>query len=99
VALLYLSYLALKIMVQLKKQKGFVKMKNIGFGYLHYTLSAWEKEDDFKRFSREGAHLNALKKSSALATEVRTYTYQSEGLPAWKESKILLVEKGKTLKF
>jgi hypothetical protein len=93
----YLTSLAFKITLQLRKQKGFIKMKNTGFGYLHFTLSCWETEEDVKRFSRDGAHLNAMKKSSALATEVRTYTYQSDQLPKWKEAKQLLLEKGKIL--
>lgn len=35
-----LSYQGLKIMRQTRQQKGFVSMKNTGFGYMHYTLSA-----------------------------------------------------------
>jgi len=72
-------------------------MKNTGFGYLHFTLSAWETTEDLKRFAREGAHLNAMKKSSTLATEIRTYTYQGDRFPGWKEAKKTLFEKGKVL--
>lgn len=72
-------------------------MKNTGFGYLHFTLSVWEKEDDLKRFAREGAHLKAMKRSSTIASEVRTYTYESNESPNWKEAKQLLLEKGKVL--
>lgn len=74
-------------------------MKNTGFGYLHFTLSVWETEEDLKRFAREGAHLKAMKKSSVLATEIRTYTYQDVCPPNWKEAKNLLLEKGKVLTF
>jgi len=95
----YLTTLAFKITLQLRKQKGFVKMKNTGFGYLHFTLSVWETEEDLKRFAREGAHLKAMKKSSVLATEIRTYTYQDVCPPNWKEAKNLLLEKGKVLTF
>ena len=95
----YLTSLAFKITLQLRKQKGFIKMKNTGFGYLHFTLSVWETEEDLKRFAREGAHLKAMKKSSVLATEIRTYTYQSDQVPNWKEAKNLLLEKGKVLTF
>lgn len=72
-------------------------MENIGFGYLHYTLSVWETEEDLRHFAREGAHLSAMKKSSALATEVRTYTYLSDTWPGWKEAKVRLLEKGRVL--
>jgi hypothetical protein len=95
----YLTFLAFKITMQLRKEKGFIKMKNTGFGYLHFTLSGWETEEDLKRFYRGGAHLNAMKKSAAIATEVRTYTYPGDHLPGWKEAKELLIKKGKALAF
>lgn len=94
-----LSYLGFKINQQLKTQKGFVRMKNAGFGYLHFTVSAWDREEDLKKFSREGAHLEAMKKSSQIATETRTYTYSSEKFPRWSEAKKLLMEKGKVIKW
>jgi hypothetical protein len=94
-----LSLHGLKITGQLKQQKGFIKLKNTGFGYLHFTMSAWESEEDVKRFYREGAHLEAMKQASMIATETRTFTYQTENFPKWKEAKQLLTEKGKALKF
>src|SRR5436190_890330 len=94
-----LSSRALKITQQLKSQKGFIRMKNTGFGYLHFTLSAWEREEDLKQFYKQGAHLEAMKKTATIATETRTYTYQNEVLPNWKEAKWLLSEKGKVMKW
>jgi len=93
-----LSLHGFKISQQLKGQKGFIKLKNTGFGYLHFTMSAWESEEDVRRFFREGAHLAALKQASKIATETRTFTYQAENLPTWEEAKQLLVEKGKVLR-
>jgi hypothetical protein len=93
----HLNVLTIKIMLQLRKQKGLIKMKTSGFGYLHFTLSAWETEDDLKRFAREGAHLSAMKKTSRLANESRTYTFAGDQLPDWKEAKKLLQEKGRVL--
>ena len=94
-----LTYLALKIVRQTKQQKGFVKMKNTGFGYLHYTLSVWQSDADMKNFARTGAHLEAMKKSRTIADEIRIYTFQSEQMPKWKEAKQLLLEKGKVISF
>ncbi len=94
-----LSLHGLKITGQLKQQKGFIKLKNTGFGYLQYTMSTWESEEDLKRFYREGAHLTAMKQASKISTETRTFTYQTEKLPGWKEARQLLIEKGKVLKF
>jgi heme-degrading monooxygenase HmoA len=90
---------ARKIMMQAKKSKGFVRMKNTGWGKLHYTLSVWESVDDLKQFARSGAHLAAMKVSQSLSTELATYTYETDHIPNWKEAKALLVEKGKVLHF
>lgn len=94
-----LSYFGLLITLQVRKEKGFIKMKNTGFGYMHYTMSAWETGEDLKRFSHSGAHLAAMKQSRSIATEVRIYTFKGEQMPNWKETKQLLCEKGKAYSF
>lgn len=94
-----LTMLAFKIVKQLKSEKGFINMKNTGFGYDHYTLSVWKSTDDLKRFSRSGAHAEAMKHTKNIATEVRTYTYSSDHVPDWKEVKKLLTENSKVLNF
>jgi hypothetical protein len=94
-----LSWFALKISIQAKGEKGFVALKNTGFGYLHYTVSGWQTEEDVKRFSKTGSHLMAMKQASALASEIKTHTYQSHKIPTWQEAKILLRENGKLLTF
>jgi hypothetical protein len=94
-----LSYFGLKIQRQTKINQGFIKMKNTGFGYWHYTLSAWESEQDMKNFARSGEHLEAMKNSKKLSTEIRVYTFQGEEFPAWKEAKKLLFKKGRVIPF
>ena len=74
-------------------------MKNTGLGYLHFTMSAWERQEDIKKFYKEGAHLSAMKKASTLATETTTYTYATDKLPSWKEAKVLLSKNGKVLRW
>jgi heme-degrading monooxygenase HmoA len=88
-----------KIQSQAQKSPGFVKMKNTGWGKLHFTLSGWESEAAMKQFARGGAHLDAMKQSAKLATELRTYTYEADQLPDWNTAKQLLLEKGKVLNF
>lgn len=88
-----------KIQKQAKSEKGFIKMKNTGFGYEHFTLSVWQSEADLKRFARSGEHSAAMKHTRELASEVRTYTYTSDTIPEWKNVKQLLKEKAKVLKF
>ena len=96
-----LSYYALQIVRQAKTQKGFLKLKSTGFGYLHYTLTGWETEEDLRVFAKSGAHLQSMKRSHALATEIRTCTYHTthDSLPTWREARALLNEKGKVLRF
>jgi heme-degrading monooxygenase HmoA len=94
-----LSLWGLKIVQQTKTQKGFIEMKNTGFGYLHFTLSVWETEADVKNFARSGAHLEATKQSRKLATEIRIYTFRSDEIPDWKDAKRLLFERGKVFSF
>lgn len=94
-----LTMFGYKIVKQLKNEKGFIKMKNTGFGYDHFTASAWQTEEDLKRFSKSGAHAEAMKHSKEIASEVRTYTYSADSFPGWKETKELLNEKGKTILF
>ena len=90
-----LTYLAMHVVRQMKGQAGFIKMKNTGFGYWHYTLSVWESEAHAKSFARAGAHLQAMKAGPTIATEVRIYTFQSDHIPGWKEAKQLVLERGK----
>lgn len=94
-----LSLNGLRVQRQAKGEKGFIKMKNTGFGYLHYTLSAWESEEDIKRFSHQGAHKEAMKQSKDLSTEIRIYTYPAAEMPGWDEAKKLLAEKGRILQY
>ncbi len=94
-----LSLFGLKISHQAKSEKGFIKMKNTGFGYDHYTLSVWESEEDINRFVRSGMHLEAMRKTGSIASEVRTYTFRTSALPEWNEVKKLLKDKGRIHKF
>jgi heme-degrading monooxygenase HmoA len=84
----------LKISLQAKKERGFIGMKNTGFGYMHYTLSWWESDEDVKRFARSRAHLEAMKQSQRLASEIRVHTFSGSELPGWTQTKRLLIEKG-----
>ena len=94
-----LSYFGLTIVRQTKDQKGFITMKNTGSGYMHYTMSCWEHEDDVKLFARSGAHLHAMKQAAKISTEVRVYTFTGEEMPNWNEAKVLVMQKGKVFSY
>lgn len=94
-----LTWLGMNITRQAMRQPGFVKLKNGGFGYLHFTLTAWESEEALKNFAHSGKHKEAMKQSKSIATEIRTYTYQSDQFPSWEVAKALLEQEGKVLTF
>jgi heme-degrading monooxygenase HmoA len=94
-----LTMFGYRIVKQLRSESGFIKMKNTGFGYEHYTLSAWQSETDPVRFAKAGAHAEAMRYSKNIATEVKTYTYNSDILPSWKDAKKLLAENAKVIYF
>jgi hypothetical protein len=58
-------------------------------------MSAWKSEEAMRSFVRTGAHLESMKHSADISTEIRTYTYQASRLPDWKEGQELLEQHGK----
>jgi hypothetical protein len=93
-----LSLNALRITQQLKTTT-YVAFKSTGFWTMHYTMSLWETKEAMKEFTKSGAHLEAMKKSSTIAKEIRTLTIEAPLLPSWKEAKELLLKEGKVLRF
>lgn len=92
-----LSSRALKIMGQLKASTSRAFRKR-GFWTTHYTMTLWDNEADLKAFAKSGAHLEAMRKSAEIAKEIRTYTFDSDQLPSWKEA-FKLLEKGKVVRY
>ncbi|EAZ80929.1 DUF3291 domain-containing protein [Algoriphagus machipongonensis] len=88
---------ALNISRQLKAT-NCKEFKKRGFWMKHYTMTLWESENELKEFARSGAHLEAMKASSQIAKEIRTFTFDTESLPNWEEAKLLL-QKGKVINF
>jgi hypothetical protein len=93
-----LSYRAMKIMFQLKNT-DVLEIRKRGLWKTHYTLTAWKTEHALKDFAHSGAHLEAMKKSAAIAEEIRTLTLPMESIPNWKVAQKLLFDKGKCLRF
>jgi hypothetical protein len=94
-----LTWNAMFIVKQARGHAGFLRLRNTGFGYLHFTVSAWKDEESMRAFARSGAHQKSMRVSRELATELRTYSYPSDRLPDWKTAKALLFEKGKVLSY
>jgi len=92
-----LSAQAFRIVKQMKAT-NYKAFRNKGFWTKHYTITLWNSENELKEFARSGAHLEAMKSSKYIASEIRTVTIDSESLPSWKEAKSLL-ENAKVLRF
>ena len=58
------------------------------------TVTAWENREMMLDFMRNGAHLKALQAFHKIATG-KTYGYEAEEIPNWKEAFSLLENKGK----
>jgi hypothetical protein len=94
-----LSWHGLLIMRQAKALSGNKGFQNTGFGYKHYTLTAWSDEEAMRQFAySDGAHKEAMKSSRKIAREIKTYTYQADAMPEWKVAKQLVEEKGKVFR-
>jgi len=88
-----LSAHALKITRQLKATacKDFKKR---GVWTKHYTMTLWNSEEELRNFAGSGAHLEAMKTSAEIATEIITLTIDADTLPSWTEA-IKMLEKEK----
>ena len=87
-----------QIVRQLQKSDGCIGYKFRGIWTKHYTITCWETHEQMGAFAKSGSHLQAMGKSKALAKEIRTYTYETDTMPNWKEAKALLRE-GKVLSY
>ena len=92
-----LSMHARKILMQLKAT-SYKAFKKRGIWTTHYTMTLWNSEEEMREFVRSGAHLEAMKASKKIAKEIRSFTYDADQLPDWKEAKRLL-ENGKVTGF
>lgn len=61
----------------------------------HYTLSLWNTEKEMMDFVRSGDHKKAMKKSSEISESIRTYHFEVDAMPSWKEAKAELEAYGK----
>tara|TARA_B110000046_G_C13024409_1_gene413040 strand:- start:1258 stop:1605 length:348 start_codon:yes stop_codon:yes gene_type:complete len=72
------------------KQLSSTKCKDFkkkGVWTKHYTMTLWSNENELKDFARSSAHLEAMKRSSQIAKEIRTITIDTDTLPDWEEAK------------
>lgn len=94
-----LSYLAMKIIGQLKADPACKAYKTTGVWTMHYTMSLWQDEKSLKEFARKGEHLHGMKNGHSIAKEIVTYTFAAEQLPDWATAKELLKTKGRFINY
>lgn len=92
------SLMVFQILQQIKTSQCLY-YKTSGLLLTHFTITAWENETQMNSFSRNNPHLAAMKKSPAIAKEIRILSFEADSMPDWKMAKKLLYEKGKVLSF
>jgi hypothetical protein len=88
----------LKIMKQAKNQNCLL-LKSTGLWTDYYTLTNWKSMDELKKFVRSENHLQAIKKSSTIAKEILTISFETNSAISWREAKKLVTEKGKLISY
>ena len=80
-----------KIELQAKTAEGNQSVTLLGGNLSNfYVISTWESKEDILAFSRSGFHLEAIKLSNEIATEIRLIYFEGEKEPTKKEVKELL---------
>ena len=59
------------------------------------TLSAWETQEDMKRFVLHPVHIAAIKIFPQISDIGKVYNYEAEVLPTWSEARKTVQEKGR----
>ena len=85
--------LAIPSFNQAKLAKGSLSQSVKQINGYQCTLTAWENRELMLEFMRSGVHLKAMKAFHKIATG-KTYGYETNTLPSWREAFALLEEKG-----
>lgn len=62
-------------------------------------MSLWRNREEMNQFARTDNHLEAMKRTSSMASEVSTLVMEADEFPKWKKAKSLLAQKGKLIRF
>lgn len=84
-----LSLHALRVKKQLK-ESPCVRSKFTGVGMVHYTQSLWRSKEDMQAFMSSGAHLEAMKSSQKISSEIVVTTIDSMNIIPWNEAKTIV---------
>lgn len=87
-------FLAIPSFMQAQKSDGIQFCETKKMDDYQCTLTAWDSREQMLDFMRTGNHLKAMKQFHKIATG-RTYGYESETIPDWKQAFELLTKHGK----
>lgn len=75
---------AIASMAQARKSDGLISVDARKISGVHHTLSVWSNKAAMRRYLASGAHLNAMRAFSAIATG-KTMGFESDRVPDWGE--------------
>lgn len=89
---------AIKSKMQADQADGVKSVQVSSQGLLiQRTLTVWESKDHMLKYMRSGAHIDAMKIFSKIATDSFSYNFESESLPTWENALELLKQHGKRI--
>jgi len=75
-------------MKQAKKADGCLYATASNGGWrIGYTLTAWVSREAMLQFRNSGAHKQAMQQTGRLARRYRTFVWEADELPGWKQAK------------
>lgn len=75
---------AIPCFYQAKKTEGNLSVDVKTIKGVHHTVSLWKTKENMQKFVYSGAHMEAIKKFSKIATG-KTFGYSGNTLPSWTE--------------
>ena len=77
---------------QSQSAKGNIKT-TISLGWMRgYTITAWENIDSMMQFRNAGDHKEAMRIMRKVASAYKSFHWESDEIPTWKDVKIKLAE-------
>ena len=83
-----------KIQKQIKASPGLISSKvRMQNPWVYWTLTAWQDKESMMRFRNNGTHMEAMKKSRELSSDMKSLNWEGEKLPGWREAAHRLLPK------
>lgn len=87
-------WLAIRAMTQAKSAPGNLSADARTINGVHHTLTVWQNKTAMMIFIRKGAHRQAMRAFTAIATG-KTFGFETDKVPDWSEVHDLWLTKGR----